>query len=62
MSRVYKLNYLGKHLAANLKDDRYILRQCQSLYARGNILVRKVKLKLFSTVCMSLYTPHLLID
>ena len=36
------LKYLGHYLDANLKVDRYI--QCQYLYVRGNMLIRKCKM------------------
>ena len=38
-NRVENFKYLGHHLDADLKDDRDILRQCQSLYATGNMLI-----------------------
>ena len=48
------------------KDDKYIMRQCQQLYARGNVLLRKfhmcsmsVKIQLFNTYCSPMYTAQL---
>ena len=42
------------------------MRQCQQLYARGNVLLRKfhmcsmdVKVKLFNTYCSPMYTAQL---
>ena len=42
------------------------MRQCQQLYARGNVLLRKfhmcsmdVKVKLFNTYCSPMYTARL---
>ena len=44
----------------------YIMRQCQQLYARGNVLLRKfhmcsmsVKIQLFNTYCSPMYNAQL---
>ena len=66
ISEVAECKYLGHYLADNQKDDRDILRQCQFLYAQGNMLARKfymcthdVKIELFKAYCSSFYTSQL---
>ena len=61
IKEVDSVRYLGHIISSNGKDDKDIMRQCQQLYARGNVLLRKfhmcsmdVKVKLFNT-----YTVHL---
>ena len=60
------MRYLGHIISSNGKDDKDIMRQCQQLYARGNVLLRKfhmcsmdVKVKLFNTYCSPMYTAQL---
>ena len=60
------VKYLGHIICSDSKDDKDIMRQCRQLYACGNVLLRKcymcitdVKIKLFSTVCSSMYTAQL---
>ena len=60
------MRYLGHIISSNGKDDKDIIRQCQQLYARGNVLLRKfhmcsmdVKVKLFNTYCSPMYTAQL---
>ena len=57
---------LGHILCNSGKDDKDIMRQCQQLYARGNVLLRKfhmcsmsVKIQLFNTYCSPMYTAQL---
>ena len=64
---VYSVRYLGHIISNDGKDDRDIMRQCQQLYARGNVVLRKfhmcsmdVKVKLFNTYCSPMYTAQLL--
>ena len=66
IAEVLEFKYLGHYLCANQKDDRDILRQCQFLYAQGNMLIRKfymctdqVKVELFKSFCSSFYTSQL---
>ena len=56
------VTYLGHILCNSGKDDKDIMRQCQQLYARGNVLLRKfhmcsmsVKIQLFNTYCSPMY-------
>jgi hypothetical protein len=58
--------YLGVLLDHNLKDDIDIRRQLRSIYARGNILIRRfkrcsveVKCQLFKSYCSSMYCSNL---
>ena len=58
--------YLGHVITSDRKDNDDIFRQCRSIYARGNMLIRNfsscsagVKILLFKTYCTSLYTAHL---
>ena len=58
--------YLGVIISNNNKDDKDILRQMRSFYARGNIIARKfnkcspeVKVQLFKTYCSNIYAGHL---
>ena len=58
--------YLGVIIREDLKDDVDIQRQLRSLYARGNLLVRKfkkcsvdVKIQLFKSYCTNLYCAPL---
>ena len=60
------MRYLGHIISSNGKDNKDIMRQCQQLYARGNVLLRKchmcsmdVKVKLFNTYCSPMYTAQL---
>ena len=66
VEQVDSVKYLGHFLTCELCDDIDIRRQCRVLNVRDNILCRKfhmcsvpVKLKLFTSYCSSLYTPHL---
>ena len=58
--------YLGVFITDNLKDDNDMCRQVKSVYAKGNILVRKfykcsmeVKARLFKAYCCSFYCDQL---
>ena len=58
--------YLGVIISNNYKDDKDIMRQIRSFYARGNIIARKfnkcspeVKVQLFKTYCSNIYAGHL---
>ena len=58
--------YLGHFITNDLKDNMDIMRQCRSIYAKGNSLIRtfyqcsvEVKAMLFSMICGSLYTSQL---
>ena len=60
------MKYLGHLISNTLRDDKDILRQCQQLYARGNMLLWKfymcsteVKLTLLRTFCSPIYTAQL---
>ena len=60
------VRYLGHILCNSGKDDKDIMRQCQQLYVRGNVLLRKfhmcsmsVKIQLFNTYCSPMYTAQL---
>ena len=66
IKKVKCLKYLGHIICCDPKDDKDIMRQCRQLYARGNVLLRKfymctndVKIKLFGTVCSSVYTAQM---
>ena len=66
VEQVDSVKYLGHFLTCELCDDIDIRRQCRVLNVRDNILCHKfhmcsvpVKLKLFTSYCSSLYTPHL---
>ena len=66
IKEVDSVRYLGHIISSNGKDDQDIMRQCQQLYARCNVLLRKfhmccmdVKVKLFSTYCSPMYTAQL---
>ena len=66
IKEVDSVRYLGHIISNDGKDDKYIMRQCQQLYARGNVLLRKfhmcsmdVKVKLFNTYCSPMYTAQL---
>ena len=66
MKEVDRVRYLGHIISNDGKDDKDIMRQCQQLYARGNVLLRKfhmcsmdVKVKLFNTYCSPMYTAQL---
>ena len=41
IKEVDSVRYLGHIISSNGKDDKDIMRQCQQLYARGNVLLRK---------------------
>ena len=58
--------YLGHIICDSLSDKLDISRQCRSIYAKGNSLIRTfykcsddVKVTLFKTYCSSLYTNYL---
>ena len=58
--------YLGMIISDNKKDDLDMKRQMCSIYARGNVLVKKfsnctddVKIKLFKSYCTSFYCLNL---
>ena len=58
--------YLGHFICDTCSDKLDILRQCQSIYAKGNSLIRtfykcsdSVKATLFKAYCSSLYTNYL---
>ena len=60
------VEYLGHLITDDLSDDRDIERQRCSLYAQGNMLIRKlhmcsedVKVRLFKTFCSPMYTAYL---
>ena len=38
IKEVDSVRYLGHIISSNGKDDKDIMRQCQQLYARGNVL------------------------
>ena len=66
IKEVDSVRYLGHIISSNGKDDKDIMRQCQQLYASGNILLRKfhmcsmdVKVKLFSSFCSRIHTVQL---
>ena len=66
IDKVESVKYLGHILTSDMSDDFDISRQNKSLYARGNMLIRKfhmctidVKLKLFETHCSSMYSAQL---
>ncbi len=47
IKEVDSVRYLG-HIAINDgKDDKDFMRQCQQLYARGNVLLRKFHIYVF---------------
>jgi len=63
---VDECKYLGIFLTSNCSDIRDIRRQLRSLYARGNVLIRKfgkcslpVKLQLFKSYLSNMYCIHL---
>lgn len=63
---VQSAKYLGHQLSSDMSDNVNIQRQLRSVYARGNMLLRKfgkcskeVKLYLFRTYCTSMYTCQL---
>jgi hypothetical protein len=58
--------YLGHFITNDCKDNMDILRQCRSVYAKGNNLIRNfhkctvpIKALLFKMYCGSLYTAQL---
>ena len=58
--------YLGHEISDDRSDNLDIARQCRSIYAKGNMLIRNfskcsvnAKLLLFKTYCTCLYTAHL---
>ena len=58
--------YLGHFICNNRNDDTDIFRQCRSIYAKGNSLIRRfhscsdqVKVTLFKAHCTSLYSSYL---
>ena len=60
------ITYLEHILCNSGNDDKDIIRQCQQLYARGNVLLRKfhmcsmsVRIQLFNTYCSPMYTAQL---
>ena len=63
---VSEYKYLGVFITNDLLDDRDIRRQSRSLYARGNMLIRKfskcspeVKLQLFNSYIGNMYCSYL---
>ena len=61
-----EVKYLGHFITDDLSDDRDTERQRRSLYAQGNMLIRKlhmcsenVKVRLFKTFCSPMYTAHI---
>ena len=63
IKEVDSVRYLGHIISNDGKDDKDIMRQCQQLYVRGNVLLRKfhmcsmdVKVKLFNTYIVHLCT------
>ncbi len=72
IKEVDSVRYLGHIISNDGKDDRDIMRQCQQLYARGNVLLRKfhmcsmdVKVKSFNVYvlftyvhCATVVEPH----
>ena len=66
LDECFSYKYLGHFIYYDLSDDADINRQCRSIYAKGNSLVRKfhrcsdaVKIILFKSFCSSLYTSEL---
>ena len=64
IKEVASVRYLGHIINNGCKDDKDIVRQCQQLYARGNVLIRKfhmcsMDVKLFNTYCSPMYTAQL---
>ena len=66
LDECYSYKYLGHLICNDLNDNIDINRQCRSIYARGNSLIRKfhrcsddVKVTLFKSYCSSLYTGQL---
>lgn len=63
---VHSVKYLGHLLNCDSTDDDDINRQCRTIYAQGNTLLRKffmctldVKRKMFLSYCCPLYTAQL---
>ena len=63
---VPEYKYLGVFITNDMLDDRDIRRQTSSLYARGNMLIRKfckcspeVKLQLFNSYVSNMYCSYL---
>ena len=61
-----EVKYLGHIISNTFRDDKDIFRQRRTLYAQGNMLVRKfymcsieVKIQLFRAYCTPLYTAQL---
>ena len=59
---VHEQKYLGVFLTDTMKDDCDIKRQIRSIYARGNVLIKRfkfssneIKCKLFKAYCASFY-------
>ena len=66
LDECFSYKYLGHFITHDFKDNVDILRQCRSIYAKGNSLIRnfhrcsvEVKVLLFNMYCGSLYTPQL---
>ena len=66
LNECYSYKYLGHFICSDLNDNIDINRQCRSIYAKGNSLIRKfykcsdaVKVTLFKSYCSSLYTSEL---
>ena len=66
LDECFLYKYLGHFISHDLNDNFDIMRQCRSIYAKGNSLVRnfyrcsvEVKAMLFTMICGSLYTPQL---
>ena len=56
--------YFGHFITNDLKDNMDIMRQCRSIYAKGNSLIRtfyqcsvEVKAMLFSMICGKNFLP-----
>ena len=66
LDECFLYKYLGHFISHDLNDNFDIMRQCRSIYAKGNSLVCnfyrcsvEVKAMLFTMICGSLYTPQL---
>ena len=66
LDECFSYKYLGHFIHYDLSDNTDINRQCRSIYAKGNSLIRKfyrcsdsVKVTLFKSFCSSLYTSQL---
>lgn len=66
---VESYNYLGVNISSDMSDDKAIYKQCQSMYAKGNVLIRNfkactdnVKRLLFNSYCSDFYCSALWIN